>query len=151
MEGALGLELNHLTHSLVRPNSSCVTSDKCINLPEPVLFVSSHFKGWFYQAIENRLESCWHLIDNFKNNAGDFLGGPVAKTLNSLCRGLCLIPGQGTRSHMLQLTAGCNYNKRSYVLQLGPGAKKIILKKQPVYCVHDNFLISVSSHHYLLL
>ena len=30
-------------------------------------------------------------------------GGPVVKTLHSQCRGLGLIPSQGTRSHMLQL------------------------------------------------
>ena len=33
----------------------------------------------------------------------DFPGGPVAKTLHSQSRGLSSIPGQGTRSHMLQL------------------------------------------------
>ena len=33
----------------------------------------------------------------------DFPGGPVAKTLGSQCRGLGSIPGQGTRSHILQL------------------------------------------------
>ena len=32
-----------------------------------------------------------------------FLGGPVAKTFHSQCRGPGLIPGQETRSHMLQL------------------------------------------------
>lgn len=67
-EGALDLELNHLIHSPAPPCINCVTSDKRIDLPEPVSFVSSHFKAWFYQAIENRLESCWHLTDNFKNN-----------------------------------------------------------------------------------
>ena len=33
----------------------------------------------------------------------DFPDGPVAKTPCSQCRGPGLIPGQGTRSHMLQL------------------------------------------------
>ena len=33
----------------------------------------------------------------------DFPGGPVAKTPCSQCRGLGSTPGQGTRSHMLQL------------------------------------------------
>ena len=33
----------------------------------------------------------------------DFPGGAVAKTLCSQSRGLGLIPGEGTRSHMLQL------------------------------------------------
>ena len=37
---------------------------------------------------------------------GDFPGGPVAKTLSSHCRGPGSIPGQGTRSHMLQLRPG---------------------------------------------
>ena len=35
----------------------------------------------------------------------DFPGGPVAKTPCPLCRGQGLIPGQGTRSHMLKLRA----------------------------------------------
>ena len=30
----------------------------------------------------------------------DFPGGPVGKTPRSQCRGLCSIPGRGTRSHM---------------------------------------------------
>ena len=34
---------------------------------------------------------------------GDFPAGPVAKTLSFHCRGPGSIPGQGTRSHMLQL------------------------------------------------
>ena len=34
---------------------------------------------------------------------GYFPGGPVAKTLHSQCRGLGSVPGQGTRSHVLQL------------------------------------------------
>ena len=33
----------------------------------------------------------------------DFPGGPVAETLHSKCRGVGLIPGQGTRSHKPQL------------------------------------------------
>ena len=33
----------------------------------------------------------------------DFLGGPVAETRRPQCRGVGLIPGLGTRSHMLQL------------------------------------------------
>ena len=39
----------------------------------------------------------------YKDNPQDFPGGPVAKTLCSQCRALGSIPGQGTRSHMLQL------------------------------------------------
>ena len=34
---------------------------------------------------------------------GDFPGGLVAKTPNSLCRGLSSISGQGTRFHLLKL------------------------------------------------
>ena len=34
---------------------------------------------------------------------GDFPGGPVAKTSHSLPAGPGLIPGQGARSHILQL------------------------------------------------
>ena len=33
----------------------------------------------------------------------DFPGGPVAKIPSSHCRSLGSVPGQGTRSHMLQL------------------------------------------------
>ena len=40
-------------------------------------------------------------------NQSGFPGGPAAKTLHYQCReGLGLIPRQGTRSHMLQLTVG---------------------------------------------
>ena len=35
-------------------------------------------------------------------NNRDFLGGPVAKTLHSQCRGPEFNPWLGTRSHMLQ-------------------------------------------------
>ena len=37
------------------------------------------------------------------NSTKDFPGGPVAKTSHSQYRSLCSIPGQGTRSHILQL------------------------------------------------
>ena len=47
----------------------------------------------------------------------DFPGSPVAKTLSSQCKSPSSIPGQGTRSHMLQL--------RSHMLQLRPGAVKL--------------------------
>ena len=36
----------------------------------------------------------------------DLPGSPLANTLHSQCRGLGLIPGQETRSHMPQLRAG---------------------------------------------
>ena len=50
----------------------------------------------------------WKLIlvsvrGTIKSAGEDFLGGLVAKTLGSQCRGLGLITGQGTGSHMLQL------------------------------------------------
>ena len=38
-------------------------------------------------------------------NSVDFPGGPVAKLCAPNARGLGSIPGQGTRSHMLQLRA----------------------------------------------
>ena len=37
-------------------------------------------------------------------NHWSFPGGPVPKTLRSRCRGSGFISGQGTRSHMLQLS-----------------------------------------------
>ena len=40
---------------------------------------------------------------SINKNSRDFPGGPVAKTLSSQCRGPGSIPGQGARSHMLQL------------------------------------------------
>ena len=40
---------------------------------------------------------------SYRNQATDFPGGPVAKTLYSQCRGPGSIPGWGTRSHMLRL------------------------------------------------
>ena len=44
----------------------------------------------------------------------DFPDGPVAKTSSSQCRGPgCLIPGQGTRSHMLQLRPGAAKKKKN--------------------------------------
>ena len=56
----------------------------------------------------------------------DFPGGPVGKTPRSQCRGLCSIPGRGTRSHMHAATKSphsaikknptCR-NWRSHVLQ----------------------------------
>ena len=39
----------------------------------------------------------------FKAHRWDFPSGPMAKTLHSQCSRLGSIPGQGTRSHMLQL------------------------------------------------
>ena len=39
---------------------------------------------------------------NIGKNVGHFPGGPVAKTSYFQCRGPGSIPGQGTRSHMLQ-------------------------------------------------
>ena len=50
----------------------------------------------------------------------DFPGGPVTKTLCSQCRGLGLIPGQGTRAYMPQLkilytTAKTQYSQINYL------------------------------------
>ena len=49
-----------------------------------------------------------------KNEVRDFPGGPVAKSLarNAGSRGL--IPGQGTRSHMLQLKGPHATTKTQY-------------------------------------
>ena len=41
-------------------------------------------------------------ISIYKNKDGDLPGGPVAKTLCSQSGGPGSIPGQGTRSHVLQ-------------------------------------------------
>ena len=43
------------------------------------------------------------LLSSKLKNFQDFLGGPVAKTPQSQCRGLGFIPAQGTRSHVSQL------------------------------------------------
>ena len=61
------------------------------------------------EEIQQRMcDDEWKLIlvsvrGTIKSAGEDFLGGPVAKTLGSQCRGLGLIAGQGTGSHMLQL------------------------------------------------
>ena len=39
----------------------------------------------------------------YKCIPGDFLGGPVVKNLPSNAEDMSLIPGQGTRPHMLQI------------------------------------------------
>ena len=45
-----------------------------------------------------------NVVRFLKDDSGrDFPGGLVAKTPCSQCRGLGLIPAQGTRSHLLQL------------------------------------------------
>ena len=63
----------------------------------------------------------------------DSPGGPVAETLHFQCRGPGLIPGQGTRPHMLQLKSLHATTKdftphkedwRSRVPQLRPGAAR---------------------------
>ena len=56
-----------------------------------------------------------------KKQERDFPGGPVAKTLCSLCRGLGSIPGKGTRSRMTQL--------RSHMTQQRPSSAKRKKKK----------------------
>ena len=56
------------------------------------------------------LMKCGYLKSNF----GDFPGGPAAKTLHSQCRALGLIPGQGTRSHMPQVSVQRLQLKISY-------------------------------------
>ena len=43
---------------------------------------------------------------NFKKLFRDFPGGPVAKTARSQGRGPGSVPGQGIRSHMLQVRLG---------------------------------------------
>ena len=40
---------------------------------------------------------------NLKNKKEDFPGGPVTKICTPNAEGLSSIPGQGTRSHMLEL------------------------------------------------
>lgn len=55
--------------------------------------------------IMNQLLSCFVLLINKKPHLRDFPGGPLAKTSTPSTRDLGLNPGQGTRSHMLQLRA----------------------------------------------
>ena len=45
----------------------------------------------------------------------DFPGGPVAKTLRCQCRVQGSIPGQGTRSSMLQLRPGAAKKKKEVI------------------------------------
>ena len=61
------------------------------NLPSgPFGRCSERLSGWPERAQQSR-------------SRGDFLGGLVAKTPGSQSRALGLIPGQGTRCHMLRL------------------------------------------------
>ena len=53
---------------------------------------------------------------HYESKGRDFSGGPVVKTLHFQCRGPGSIPGQGTRSCMLQL--------RSCMQQLRPGVDR---------------------------
>ena len=52
------------------------------------------------QGLESQMAQ---LIYSFNKYFLDFPGGPVAKIPCSQCRGLGVIPGQRTRSHMPQL------------------------------------------------
>ena len=42
-------------------------------------------------------------VGSIKGKKREFPSGPLAKTLHSHCRGLRFSPGQGSRSHILQL------------------------------------------------
>ena len=53
-----------------------------------------------------------HLMSRTRIRA-EFPCGQVAKTPHSQCKGLGLIPGQGTRSHMLQLRLGTAKKKKT--------------------------------------
>ena len=59
-----------------------------------------------------------------KSPPRDFPGSPVTKTSRSQAGDPCSIPGQGTRSHMLQLNRLCLPQRRSRVPELRPGAAK---------------------------
>ena len=52
---------------------------------------------------QNSYSSCTILL-NLRSHDSNFPGGPVTKTLHSQWGGLGSIAGQGTRSHMLQLS-----------------------------------------------
>ena len=57
------------------------------------------------------------ILNMIRTNCRDFPGGPVAKTLSSQSRESGSIPGQGTRSHRLNLEFSCAATKISWVLQ----------------------------------
>ena len=69
---------------------------------------------------------CGH--EESRTKEGDFPGGPVAKTLRSQCRGPGLIPGQGTRSHLLQLRAHIPQLNIPHVQQKTPHAATKVLR-----------------------
>ena len=67
---------------------------------------------WVYCYSENsRARTSWVITDDWRNmgkggikrRMREFPGGPVVKISPSNAWGVCSIPGQGTRSHMLQL------------------------------------------------
>ena len=57
----------------------------------------------WHAAVHGVAKSQTRLSDWTTAPRGDFPGGPVAKIPCSHCRGLGSVPGQGTRSHRLQL------------------------------------------------
>ena len=68
----------------------------------------------------------------------DFPGGPLTKTPSSQCSRLGLSPGQGTRSHMLQLTV-CMRQQRLKILHAAPktGPVQFSSVTQPYPTLHD--------------
>ena len=56
---------------------------------------------WEYKLVQPLWKTVWRLLK--KLTIRDFPHGPVVKTPCSQCRGLGLIPSQGTRSYMPQL------------------------------------------------
>ena len=72
----------------------------------PALFLVFSSSIWMLKLSFWREYNSVHVILQLKIVSGDFLGGPMAKTQLSQCRDLVLIPGQGTRFHMMQLRPG---------------------------------------------
>ena len=95
---------------------------------------SRTMKGWSQSKNNTLNTSLWINRDRRRSLGGDFPSGPVAKTLTPNAGGPSLIPGQGTGSHMSQLTmsspaatkdpACCNEDGSFNVLWLTPGTDK---------------------------
>ena len=72
------------------------------------LFSTKYYHDWYHHILPPILqyqnkETLKKKKKRKKSDNKDFLVGPVAKSPRSQCRGLGSIPGQGTRSCMLQL------------------------------------------------
>ena len=98
------IDISLYNKSVVLDNSVIVDVGVVFAICNHSIAFGSHENGWWSGALlAKSLEFGLNQTSIQTIREGDFLGGPVARTLHSQWRGLGLIPGQGTRSPMLQL------------------------------------------------